>query len=310
MAFTPKILLFCACYFCLISCGKRNYNIDAEAAINQPAGKSRLGFLKKNEGEVTLADTAKPELAVVIDSSAINDAKKKKKKPKKSKKEFLGQKIKRGYTKTGSGKNATIEIFYYLPTYQEPNPYAPAKYYFNTRRKRILKASTINPKQARILHGPYKRMIGKRVVMEGYFYVGTRHLRWETYRQNSNKENILVNKIHYEKGFPRDAIINYYDAAKTKIKEVIPYADGKLNGDYVMFRPDGLLAWQGQYENGKKVGVWAEFWPFRNRKHFEYQYPETSYDESFEPFLLREYDRHSTLIFERGKIDKRPAVKQ
>jgi len=304
--FRFPVLFFLLAFLTLLSCSKRNYNVDAETMVNQPEEKTRFGFLNKKDGLVASADTARPELALVTDSSAAaNDPKKKKRKQPKNKKEFLGYQIKRGYSKSGSNKNATIEMFYYLPEYVEPSRYAPAKYYFNTKDRKIRRDATIDPKEARILHGPYKKMIGRRVVEEGYYYVGTRHLRWESYRQNNNEENILVNKIYYEKGFPRDAIVNYYDAAKTKIKEVIPYAEGKLNGEYVLFFESGLRAWDGQYEDGKKVGVWNEYWPFRNRKRYEWQYPETASSEQFEPFLLKEYNRSSTLIYEKGKLDKR-----
>jgi antitoxin component YwqK of YwqJK toxin-antitoxin module len=312
MAAFRKIILFSSFLLWLVSCSKRNYNADAEALVSQPEGeRSRPGLLKRKGTPPAMADTARPVLAFAGDTAAQDQQqqKNKKRKAKKKKKEFLGYRIKRGFAKTGSSKNAIVEIFYYLPTYEEPNPYAPAKYYYSTKRKKVLKGATIDPKEARILHGPYKKMKGRQVIEEGFFYVGTRHLRWETYRRNNNDENILISKVHYEKGFPRDAIINYYDAGKTKIKEVIPYAEGKLHGDYVMFRPDGLLAWEGQYEAGRKVGVWIEYWPFRNRKRYEYQYPETAEDEPFEPVLLREYNRNSNLIYEKGKLDKRASAR-
>jgi antitoxin component YwqK of YwqJK toxin-antitoxin module len=309
MASIQKIFLLFSLLLWLVSCSKRNYNTDAETVIHLPGNeRPRFGFLNKHEA--AMADTARPALALTVDTAAQDQQKNKKRKVKKNKKEFLGHKIRRGFTKTGSSKNAVVEIFYYLRTYAEPNPYAPAKYFYSTKRKKILKSSTIDPKEARILHGPYKKMKNRQVVEEGFYYVGTRHLRWETYRQNTREENILISKMYYEKGFPRDAIINYYDAARTKIKEVIPYAEGKLNGDYVMFRPDGLLAWEGQYEEGRKVGVWIEYWPFRNRKRYEYQYPETVEDEPFEPVLIREYNRNSNLIYEKGKLDKRTAAQK
>jgi len=307
MVFPRQLFLLCASLLCFISCSKRNYNVDAETAINQPEQKQHAGLFKKKVAPEALADTAKPELAVAAaDTTQLTGAKNKNKKRKKKKKEFLGYQVKKGFTKTGSGKNATIETFYYLPKYVEPSQYAPAKYYYSIRRKRIYRGTPQKVSDARIPHGPYKKVIGKQVVTEGYFYLGTRHLRWETY----NRNNILLTKTHYEKGFQRDAIINYYDAAKTKIKEVVPYADGKLDGEYVSFLANGLKAWEGQYEKGKKVGVWIEYWDFRNRKHFEYQYPESADAEEFKPYLLREYDRHSTLIYEHGKLDKRPAVKK
>lgn len=286
------------------SCSKRNYNVDAETT---PLAAPKAGLFKRKLVEpVTTAatDTAKPSLATKpVPDTAVQDVKKRKKK-KKEKKLFLGYRVRKGYVKSGKGKNATIEKFSYLTEYREPSMYAPAKYYYDTKRHRIYKARTIDPKRARIVHGPYKKTIGGKVVAEGYFYIGTRHLRWESY----NKAGILLSKSHFEKGFPRDAIINYYDAGQKKMKEVIPYVNNRVEGDYVMFHQNGLLAWEGQYEKGKKVGVWIEFYDFRNRKHFEYQYPESADDEPFEAFLIKEYDRHGNIIFEKGKIDKRPKM--
>ena len=281
-------------------CSKRNYNIDAETTPVAP----KKGLFKRKV-EYTVIDTTNgPSLATAATKDTAQQQVKKRKKRKKEKNLFLGYRTKKGYVKTGKGKNATIEKFSYLKEYIEPSMYAPAKYYYDIKRHRIYKARTIDPKRARIVHGPYKKMVGNKVVAEGYFYVGTRHLRWETY----NKDGILLSKSHFEKGFPRDAIINYYDGAQKKMKEVIPYVNGKVEGDYIMFHPNGLLAWEGQYEKGKKVGVWTEFYDFRNRKHYEYQYPESADAENFDAFLIKEYDRHGNIIYEKGKIDKRPKM--
>ncbi|MDQ3292226.1 MAG: hypothetical protein M3Q05_13145 [Bacteroidota bacterium] len=283
-------------------CSKRNYNIDAETA---PLVNSKTGLFKRKLMEpVTTAsiDTARPSLATTPVPDTVQAASKKRKKQKRSKKEFLGYPIRKGYVKSGKGNRATIEKFSYLKEFIEPSIYAPAKYYYDIKRHRIYKGRTIDPKRARIVHGPYKKMVGGKVVAEGYFYIGTRHLRWESY----NKDGILLSKSHFEKGFPRDAVINYYDAGQKKMKEVIPYVNNKVEGDYVMFHPNGLLAWEGQYEKGKKVGVWIEFYDFRNRKHYEYQYPESADDKPFEAYVIKEYDRHGNLIYEKGKFDRRP----
>ncbi|MCR5887820.1 hypothetical protein LRS06_08515 [Hymenobacter sp. J193] len=223
---------------------------------------------------------------------------------KKKKNIFLGERIKRGYTKSGpKGKNQVIEVFYYLKTFQQPNAYAPARYYFNPRKKKIFKATTeLDPAVDKVLHGPYKKMQGGKVVETGYYAVGTRHLRWERF----NKDNILLSKVHYEMGFPRDAAITYYDGEQKLIKEVIPYLNGKLEGDYVRYLDNGQRDWDGQFENGKKVGEWTKYWGFRNRRHYVYQYGETGYDpEVATPELIKEYNRNAVLIFEKDKLDNR-----
>lgn len=283
-------------------CRQQNYNIDAESVV---ITKTKRGLFKglQEKAPGLVADTSNnPSLVTVPDTAA--QLVKKRKKSKKQKKLFLGYRIRKGYVKSGKGRNATIEKFSYLTEYIEPSTYAPGRYYYDTKRHRIYKARNIDPKKARIVHGPYKKTVGGKVVTEGYFYIGTRHLRWETY----NKDGILTSKSHFEKGFPRDAMVNYYDGGQKKMKEVIPYVNGKVEGDYIMFHNNGLLAWEGQYEKGKKVGVWTEFYDFRNRKHYEYQYPESADEAPFEAYLLKEYDRNANLIYERGKLDKRPKM--
>ncbi|RSK30222.1 toxin-antitoxin system YwqK family antitoxin [Hymenobacter metallilatus] len=225
-------------------------------------------------------------------------------KPKKKKNIFLGERIKKGYVKSGpKGKNQVIEIFYYLRAFQQPNPFAPARYYFNPRKRKIFKASTeLNPATDKVLHGPYKKLQGGKVVETGYFALGTRHLRWERF----NKDNILLSKTHYEMGFPRDANITYYDAGQKQVKEVIPYLNGKLEGDYVRYLENGQRDWEGQFENGKRVGDWTKYWGFRNRRHYEYQYGESGFDpEVTEPVLVKEYNRNGVLIYEKDKLDNR-----
>ncbi|OON70697.1 toxin-antitoxin system YwqK family antitoxin [Hymenobacter sp. CRA2] len=226
---------------------------------------------------------------------------------KKKKTIFLGERIKKGYTKSGpKGRNQVVEIFYYLRTPKQPNPYAPLKWYFNPAKRRLEKTAAIGEidlNKYKVLHGPYKKMQGGKVVETGYYSVGTRHLRWERY----GRDNTLVSKVHYEQGFPRDANISYYDGGRTMVKEVVPYIDGKLEGDYISFKNDGQPDWAGQFENGKKVGTWTKYWGFRSRRHYEYQYGDSGYEPEAEPVLIKEYNRNGVLIYEKGKLDKREA---
>lgn len=309
--FFYKLLPFLI-FFVVLACNKRNYNVDM---LPKPVAKVNAlpdSLLAKGiSPDSLIRSTPKDSLNQPSLKNAISDTiktpVKEEKKPKKKKKKnvFLGYRIKKGITRSGKGKSAVIERFSYLKTYQEPNPYAPAKYYYHVKKRKIFKGRTIDPKVAKILHGPYKKLQNGITLEEGYFYIGTKHLRWEKY----NKNGILLGKSHFEKGFPRDAQITYYDAARQHIKEVIPYMNGEVEGDYVKFRNDGLMEWEGQYENGRKVGVWIEYWPFRNRKHYEYQYAETGYDAPIEPYLIRQYNKNNVLIYEKGKIDKRAEEK-
>jgi len=235
---------------------------------------------------------------------ADKDAQRKSKKKKKN--IFLGEKTKRAFAKSGpKGRNQTIEIFSFLKYPKALNAYAPAFYYYDTKKHKILKLAAVedDAPQLKILHGPYKKTQNNKVLESGYYALGTKHLRWE----RLDKNGVLLAKTHYEMGFPRDANVSYYGEDRSLINEVVPYVNGKLEGDYAKFLINGQPDWRGQFDNGRRIGVWTKYWGFRGRRHYEYQYAESGYDpEVAEPELIREYNRNATLIYDKEKnIDKR-----
>lgn len=280
----------------ITGCSSSRYNSDYN--LNQALLKERE---KMTGNAMASADTTGADLTALLplDNAADKD-KAKKKKP--NKRFFMGHKVKRGFAKSGRGSRETVETYSYLPEFVEPDKYAPEKWLLDTKKRDIVKLRTADPEKHKILHGPYVKRINDEIVEEGFFYLGTKHLRWERYNQNG----ILLDKEHFEKGFPRDATVSYYGDTK-KLKEIIPYEYGELQGTYYRFYENGEVEWIGQYEKGKKVGVWIKHYDFRHRRHYEYQYPETAYDAPFEPILIKEYDRHGTAIYEKDKFDKRAA---
>ncbi|RSK42829.1 toxin-antitoxin system YwqK family antitoxin [Hymenobacter perfusus] len=296
----PALLLLGACSKKTVSFNSRP---DAPVAL-------AVGDTLTTAADTTAAPSLEAKRAVLTkdqEKAAKEKEKLAQRKPKKKKNIFLGERIKKGYVKSGpKGKNQIVEIFYYLRTFQQPNPFAPARYYFNPRKRKIFKANTeLNAGTDKVLHGPYKKLQGGKVIETGYFAVGTRHLRWE----KLNRDNTLLTKTHYEMGFPRDANVTYYDAGQKQVKEVVPYYNGKLEGDYVRYNENGQLEWAGQFENGKRVGNWDRYWGFRNsrnRLRYQYQYAESGYEpEVTEPVLVKEYNRNGVLIYEKDKLDNR-----
>ncbi|MDO7848761.1 hypothetical protein Q5H92_20515 [Hymenobacter sp. M29] len=247
--------------------------------------------------------TARKAVLTKEQEKAAKDAEKdaQRKSKKKKKNVFLGEKMKKAFVKTGpKGRNQKITIFYYLKYPKALNAYAPAYYYYDTKKHKILKLAAVeeDASQLKILHGPYKVMQNNKVLESGYYALGTRHLRWETF----DKNGVLLTKTHYEMGFPRDANVSYYGEDRGKINEIVPYVNGKLEGDYAKFFQNGQPEWRGQFENGKRVGTWTKFWGFRSRRRYEYQYGESGYDpEVTEPELVREYSREAKLIFDKEK---------
>lgn len=227
------------------------------------------------------------------------NAQRKSKKPKKN--IFLGERIKRAYAKTGpKGRNQKIEVFYFLKYPKPLNAYAPSHYYYDTKKHKILTLAAIEDGEPnlKVLHGPYKRMQNNKVLEIGYYALGTKHLRWERF----DKNGVLLTKTHYEMGFPRDAYVSYYGEDRSLINEVVPYVNGKLEGEYAKFLVNGQPDWRGQFENGKRVGVWTKYWGFRARRRYEYQYGESGYDpEVAEPELIRQYTRNAVLIYDKEK---------
>ncbi|GAA4378513.1 hypothetical protein [Hymenobacter koreensis] len=298
---------FLGLIFLLGACAKKTVSFNSRPdvpATSLLASTDSLASTRDTTNAPSLS-TAKKLTKEEERKAAEKQKESQRKSAKKKKNIFLGERIKKGYSKSGAkGRNQIIEVFYYLKVPKQPNTYAPTKWYFNPAKKRIYKdGAEQDLTKVKVLHGPYKKMQGGKVVETGFYNVGTRHLRWE----RLTKENILVSKVHYEQGYPRDANISYYDGGRTMIKEVIPYIDGKLEGEYVSFKPNGQLDWTGQFENGRKVGNWTKYWGFRNRRHYEYEYGESGYEPETEPVLMKEYNRNGVLIYEKDKLDKREA---
>ena len=261
------------------------------------------------KGAPKLSTAGRKALLTKEEEKAAKDQEKasQRKKAKVRKNVFLGERIKKGFMKiSGSGKSQVIVVFYYLRAYKQPNPLAPAIYYYNPRKHKVFSTGEPDPSTDKILHGPYKKIQNNKTLETGYFAYGTRHLRWEKFDAKGN----LTAKTHYEMGFPRDANISYYDAGQTMIREVVPYVNGKLEGDYVKYTADGKREWAGKFENGHRIGEWTNYWDYKNYRHYVFQYAETGYEpEVEEPDLLREYSHGGSVIYDKEKnIDKRGAA--
>lgn len=251
----------------------------------------------QNEGSSdSFATDSIPDILVAADSIP-NKAKKKKRK----KNVFYGIKSRKGFTKLGRGKQVTIETFHLLKTYKEPNPYVGEYYVFDVRKRKVLKVTSIDKKELlnyRILHGPYKKTVGGEVVESGIFYVGTKHGRWERYGKN----NILLDKVKFYKGWPKESEITYFDNERTKVKEVKPVVNKQLNGTYCLFNEKGWTLVHGKYIDNIKVGIWVEYFTDKNKRRKEIQHPANPYkDEQFEPYVLTEWDEEGNMIIQNGK---------
>ena len=184
------------------------------------------------------------------------------KKKKRKKKVFYDLKTRKGFSRKGFGDNEIVTLFHYLKEYKDPNPYIRDIYWFDTESQQIKVSSNIDKENARILHGPYQRILGDQVIEEGIFYIGTKHGRWTEF----NRNDILVNKEKYIKGWPKESEVSYYDTEGKHVKEVVPIEYGEEEGAYYYFHDNGQVAVIGEYQFGEKVGVWKEYYKNRARR--------------------------------------------
>lgn len=222
------------------------------------------------------------------------------------KNEFEGMPVVRVVTNFGSGDRETVEEFYVLRDYQDPSLYLKTYTWYDSKLQRRSTSVIKDKEKARLLHGPYHRYVGDELVEEGFYFMGGKHGRWETYGKDVfDTDYVLKDKQKWNKGFPAEATITYYDANKTKIKEVVPKMFGKVSGEYFAFYETGLLEAEGKFDDSLKVGRWREYHKFGSggRLKKEIQYGKDKYEE-FEPFTLREYDNKGKLIFENKEKKK------
>lgn len=214
--------------------------------------------------------------------------------------DYEGIKVQKQFIRQGSGNNLTFIEFYTLREYQQPNPYNRRLYWYDKKANRIVEGIG-RPKESNyLMHGPYKKYLGDLLIEEGWYYLGAKDGRWELY----DKNNILLNKEYYYRGFYKDSEISYFDESKTKIKEVKPKLYGKVTGEYFSFNENGTLAEQGMLDDSVKVGLWVEYYPLGGKRKKETQYGKDCYDTNFEAFVAREYDEKGKIIFESPKIKK------
>lgn len=228
------------------------------------------------------------------------EKKKDKKKKKKQKKNvYFGLKTKKGFSRKGGGENAVLELFRYMKKYEEPNPYVRDVYWYDTKRKQIRTTHNIDPKKALVLHGPYRKITEDGQVLEqGMFYKGTKHGRWTRY----NRKDILTDKSKYTRGWPRESDIEYYDKdQRTKVKEVIPVEYGEEEGYYFYFHPGGRVAVEGEYQEGKKVGLWTEYYDYEKRAKKQIKYPDDPYDNETKPYIAKEWNPEGQVVYDYKK---------
>jgi hypothetical protein len=215
--------------------------------------------------------------------------------------EYEGTKTERRVGNYGNGGRATLEEFNVVKYVEDEavSPYVQEIWWYDPGQSRIVNTPLKENQRAQICHGPYRKIVNQMVVEEGNFYMGAKDGRWESY----DSEGILLTKIYFDRGFPTGSNISYFDAAKLKIKEVIPFVYGKSTGQYLLFYPSGNLALEGKLDEGVRIGRWREFYEFGTggRLKKELRYGKDKFEE-IEPIIVQERD-------EKGKITSQTKTK-
>jgi antitoxin component YwqK of YwqJK toxin-antitoxin module len=252
--------------------------------------------IEENENKDVLSVEPGMEVPLTVNLDEEEEEEEEEHKKKRKKKVFYGIKTKKGYTKTGFGDDAVIETFFYLKQYEQPDPFVPEIYWYDFRRKRIRTTPNVKEDQAAILHGTYKKLTADgTVLVEGIFYKGTKHGRWMYY----NKNDILVGKEKYSRGWLRESQMTYYDPNTRKnLQEVIPVDYGEKEGKYFYYHKSGRVAVEGTYQNDAKIGYWIEYYDFQGRRKKEIKYPDDPFDEKTAPYISKEWNPQGDLVYE------------
>ena len=227
----------------------------------------------------------------------------KKAKNKISKTEYEGLAMVKAYTKMGSGDRTIVEEFYILRDNEaaKPLPYVRDVFRYYQKSGRVTSSIIKDEGTGLLLHGPYKRYQNGELVEEGNYYTGMKDGRWEKYDANF----MLTDKTRWYRGVPAESRLTYHDSTHRKIKEIIPIEYGKVKGTYMAFHENGVLAEEGKYDNGVKIGRWTEFYPInpsgRRMRRKLTQYASDQWDTDFEPYTITEWDEKGKVTFERAK---------
>ncbi len=214
--------------------------------------------------------------------------------------EYANIKTDRRLGQYGSGNRSTVEEINVVKFVEDESfsAYAQEIWWFDPNQSRIVNSSIKDNKTAQICHGPFKKIVNNVIVEQGFFYMGTKDGRWETF----GPENELETKVYYERGFLAGSRITYHDDAKKKIKQVVPNFYGKIRGNYLSFYPSGNLKEDGKFDDSIRIGRWREYYEFGTggRLKKEWRYGKDKFDVS-EPVLMVERDSQGKIIYQNNQ---------
>ena len=118
------------------------------------------------------------------------------KKKKKKRNVYFGIKTKKGFIRSSSGRNLIYENFHYIKEPEIKNEYAQEIYFYDKKKKKIIRSKKII-EDAVLMLGHYKKRLGELIIEEGMFYYGLKQNRWV----RLNRSDILQDKEIFSLGW-------------------------------------------------------------------------------------------------------------
>jgi hypothetical protein len=305
------LIIFCITVSCLSSYGQKQTIISSKKPLKDSTSQNGFfgGRLSTGiEGQIDAAKKIKSEGQAIIEDLGIKNIGIKasmlarraaKKTP--TKDEYAGIKTERRLGNYGSGTRNTLEEINVVKYVEDEavSPYVSEIWWFDPAQSRIVTGSLKDNKSAQICHGFFRRIINQNTSEQGFFYMGAKDGRWETY----GPEGELINKQYFKKGFPSGSNITYFDSEQKKIQAIIPIAYGKVRGQYRAFFASGNLQEEGMLDDSVRVGRWREFHEFGSggRLKKEWRHGKDKFDLQ-EPVLIQERDAQGKIIYQQKNM--------
>ncbi len=234
----------------------------------------------------------KKELGALFKKNTTKTTKQKKE----PKNVYRGIKGKKTFVKTENPntRKVIIEKFYFVNDKATPPPYIAEVYYFDPKKRKIIKTTKFDASKGFLMHGSYTKKTNGLPSEEGYFYLGAKDGRWERY----GKDTLLADKRYFDKGFLQESEVSYFDKNKKVLKQLVSIHNGYKEGEYLLYYPSGRMAAKGQYAEDLKIGVWYEYYDqVKFARKAEIKFRDSPYEDSDQDSaILRQWDEKGKLL--------------
>jgi antitoxin component YwqK of YwqJK toxin-antitoxin module len=260
--------------------------------------QEKQGDRKAPDSTGVVADRLMPTtLPLLLFDEPERKAKKKSAKKKIKKNIFYGEQTKKAYIKQTVRDQSLYQFFHYTSSNRKIDPYIRDIHWYDYRDK-IIRVKDYDSSRGYLLHGPYEKRAGETIIEKGNFFFGTKHGTW----MNFDSKSILLNKLHFYEGWPKDSKVTYYNRSEQQIEKLTPIEYELMEGNFFHFYENGQIAVTGEYQYGERVGLWTEFWDNKNKviRKREIQYQETPFTKYFKPFIRAEWDKEGNLVYRKN----------